>query len=124
MPGQSSTLNPTHGSGWFVQVQPNEAAGHGRRTLRLNDRKVGSEPSTHCRGCDFIVCDALSWVGLKSLGSQSRRLDLNHPPTAVGGITGAQPRAAARRDLNLSNPLLGAEFLFLLPQLVSVSINS
>ena len=55
------TQNPTDGSRWIVQVQPTHA-------------EAGLEQSTDCRrwdsGASHFLC----------------RLDLNNPPTAVGGI--------------------------------------
>ncbi len=50
--------NPTHGSGWIVQIQP-----------------VGSKQSTNSRWWDSQISKA-----------SVCRLDLNNPPTPVGGI--------------------------------------
>src|SRR5215475_8651011 len=59
--------NPTDGSRWMVKVQP-------------TCNRIGVIPPTAVGG----------W--LKSNLRRRRRLDLNHPPTAVGGIRGKEGR--------------------------------
>ncbi len=59
--------NPSHGSGWMVQVQPFPAD--------FRFLQAGSEQSTH-----------FPWVGFKNSVTAVCRPDLNHPPAPVGGI--------------------------------------
>jgi len=73
--------NPTNGSWWIVQVQPMQArrVSFRRWSLALNWSvagvpKAGLEQSTNCRWWDWDKS------GVRD------RLDLNNPPTAVGGI--------------------------------------
>jgi hypothetical protein len=77
--------NPTNGSWWMVQIQP---IGPCRRTMKLNSllnplgrfvSEAGSEPSTHSR-------NSRGWDS-KTRFVVASRLDLNHPPTPVGGIS-------------------------------------
>ena len=105
--GDSETVsklgNPTHGSGWILQVQPTQeeptsSESHQRQlvdssspTYSANEAqingnffakiiqatKAGLEQSTNCRWWDFKIL----------FGSFLGRLDLNNPPTAVGGIS-------------------------------------
>jgi hypothetical protein len=58
-------VNPADGSRGIFHVQPS--------LFSLN--KVGLERSTHCRGWDSLLARQLVC-----------RLDVNHPPTAIGGI--------------------------------------
>ncbi len=73
--------NPTHGSGWIVQIQPT------RRVIWSHYRlsKVGFEQSTNFRWWDSQISKA-----------SVCRLDLNNPPTPVGGIPESF-KAKARR---------------------------
>src|SRR5215213_12014505 len=80
--GFAQTLNPTHGSGWIVQVPstdiplnrlvipPTAVGGYFKSSLRK-----GLERSTNCRWWDF---NAAGWF--------LSRKHLNEPPTAVSGI--------------------------------------
>src|SRR6266850_961183 len=95
--------NPTHGSGWIVQIQPTnlgfedlripptEVGGWFRSYLLVYSKahemksflnalcraasEAGSEPSTNFR-----------WWDSRSRFVIACRRDLNHPPTSVGGI--------------------------------------
>src|ERR1700730_8340960 len=102
----SKRRNPTHGSGWIVQIRPTkrnpnertripptEVGGLFRSNLRPHRRRMelkslslsnvfwrfdseaGSEQSTNFR-----------WWDSKTRSVLACRLDLNHPPTSVGGI--------------------------------------
>src|SRR5438477_9025860 len=68
--------NPTHGSGWIVQVRPTiEAARPSGSVISLPSRREGRETKNGNLGC--APC----------------RLGLNDPPTAVGGIPGVFTRS-------------------------------
>ena len=99
------TQNPTHGSGWIIQIQPTrrclrnfgipptEVGGlfrsglQNRETTAIKrdfsvmhsanvDEQVGSEQSTNSR-----------WWDSRTRLPLCCRPDLNHPPTPVGGIS-------------------------------------
>jgi hypothetical protein len=83
--GSTASLNPTHGSGWIVQAQPT---------------KKGD--------CHYCFCISLTRDARrekekknKNPGALLCRLDLNDPPTPVGGIRGSRREAfVCRLDLN------------------------
>jgi glycosidase len=73
-----SSSNPTNGSWWMVQIL--SIYGRSWRCQHLVEKqlattKTGSEQPTNCR-----------WWDLTEYQRFVRRKDLNHPPTAVGGI--------------------------------------
>ncbi len=81
----TAPVNPTHGSGWIVQVQPTKRAGR--------------------RPFNFVIAFACGATEGADEKRESRyaplcRLDLNDPPTAVGGIRGR------RREASLCRPHL------------------
>jgi hypothetical protein len=91
--------NPTHGSAWIVQIRPtNERR---LKTIRIPPTAVGglfkSGLSVDCyRNCNFaqIVvvgipeypASQVFWKYQNVRMFVESRLDLNNPPTAVGGI--------------------------------------
>jgi hypothetical protein len=97
--------NPTHGSGWILSDPLYSISGLKRSLIPPTAvggffqiiSKKGSEPSTNCRWWDSQIFLApsieristihqLPLVGFADLLSSFNRKDLNHPPTAVGGI--------------------------------------
>ncbi len=74
--GSTASLNPTHGSGWIVQVQPTKRVG--RRPFVLSSLSLAArrKGQTKSENPGTLLC----------------RLDLNDPPTAVGGIRGRSER--------------------------------
>ena len=80
--GPLNFTNPTNGSWWMVQIQPVRPH-RGRMKLKslLNAlghfvSEAGSEQSTNFR-----------WWDSRTRCVLACRLDLNHPPTPVGGIS-------------------------------------
>jgi len=86
---------PAHGSGWMFQVQPTEES----HISKFPQRKLGdSKPS--------LLPHKTHEVWLK----RSVRLDLNYPPTPVGGIGKFDKDAACRLDLKASTHSRGVGF--------------
>ena len=65
--GFAQKSNPTHGSGWMVQIRSTEVS---QRNLRIPEVGVWFRSN------------------LFDVAALFRRSDLNNPPTSVGGITG------------------------------------
>ena len=80
----SVLLNPTHGSGWMVQVLPIERRGTNLCACGAS-HKVGGEWS-EATGRLCLDDPLAAWVDLRADRGRSGRLCLNDPPTAVGGI--------------------------------------
>jgi hypothetical protein len=81
--------NPTNGSWWIVQVLATEQHSSSLTLRAENDprfRKLAGTP----REASRLLSDRL------------RRLDLNHPLTAVSGIRKVLDGAPYRLDLNMS----------------------
>ena len=69
------TQNPTHGSGWIVQIPR-------LRMLRVRGKRAGLELSTHCRGWDFRRIDHYSFGRLNlKLSTHCRGWDYKFFPT-------------------------------------------
>ena len=66
-------LNPTNGSWWIVQIQP---------TYERAARVLKSDPASETKEAEIIQ---KPFVGHHAVFS-TKRLDLNNPPTPVGGI--------------------------------------
>ena len=64
----AKSLNPTHGSGWIVQVQPTRSETACLPFLFFSSQREEKKDNN------------VIWTG------SCCRSDLNHPPTAVGGI--------------------------------------
>src|SRR2546426_12694274 len=99
--------NPTHGSGWIVQVRPTDAGT--RDAPRIPPTAVGGsfKSGLHHGAQGFLVF--LFFFPLASRernergGRLSCRLDLNDPPTSVGGIRGIG-RAGFVSSVDLHDP--------------------
>ncbi len=73
--------NPTNGSWWYVQVLSTYRAAHD--SFESHQRQL-------------VECSRPTFYRSATLG----RWDLNHPPTAVGGIPSQRGFLSCRRDLN------------------------
>jgi hypothetical protein len=76
-----SFKNSTNGSWWIVQIQPIHVEAHHETVVFFMRSaclasETGSEPSTNCR-----------WWDSRTRFVFACRLDLNHPPISVGGIS-------------------------------------
>ena len=84
--------NPTNGSWWIVQIRPPKQGGPSAYErlsfMDLLREQVGSEPSTNSRWWDSQILEGLSLC----------RPDLNHPPTAVGGISDFSQLAVSEQE--------------------------
>ena len=87
-----SQIPPTAVGGLFRSSLRNKAIQTSQKRFQLHApsvaTKAGSEPSPNSR-----------WGDSHSSSCFPCRLDLNHPPTSVGGIWSSLPMTACRRDL-------------------------
>jgi|SRR6185295_3739232 len=95
-----SCRNTTHGSGWIVQVLPTRRAA--RPFLESHPRewvdRSGAAYNGGGRPSDLVIflpsrCQEERQNGTS--GAPLFRLDLNDPPTAVGGIPGSSARPSS-----------------------------
>src|SRR5204862_281106 len=101
--GRSATsLNSTHGSGWIVQVQPTD---EGRSATSFNPTHgsgwiVQVQPTDEGRSAtSFNPTHGSGWDSKKSSSRLPCRLGLNGPPTSVGGI----PRFFFKKSLLITD---------------------
>jgi hypothetical protein len=85
--GSTASLNPTRGSGWIVQAQPTKKGDRHYCFCISLTRDARGENEKKNKNTDALVC----------------RLDLNDPPTPVGGIRGSRREAFVSR-LGLNDP--------------------
>ena len=101
---EGNALNTTHGSGWIVQVLPTKKCGafcfseyHPRQWV---DR---SGPAYNERRPLLFLPLGVRGKDKRRKWNAICRLDLNDPPTAVGGIWGNKTASISCR-LDLNNP--------------------
>ena len=92
--------NPTHGSGWMVQVP----------STRERSQELGNPP--HGSGGIVQVPTTLPETSAKYQQKHMNRTDLNNPCTAVQGIHRSRSYVCCRKHLNHPPTAVGGIFAF------------